>query len=87
MKSSSFGANRSQPCAFPPAGGVPPAGYYAPPPGSYPMRQGPIYQQTGAYTMQTRQQTVPLMMQDPDEAFKVNMSPPPYEEIVRKTNR
>ena len=40
----------------------------------------------GVYYMQTRQQTVPLMTQDPDQVFKTNASPPPYEQIVTQTN-
>jgi hypothetical protein len=85
-KSGNFGGFVRRPNGPFPGPGTPgPGGYYAPPPppgaGGYPM------QATTIYTMQTRQQTVPLMTQDPDEAFKVNMSPPPYEQIVQKTNR
>ena len=41
----------------------------------------------GVYNMQTRQQNVPLMTQDPDQVFKVNMSPPAYEDVVTRINR
>lgn len=51
-------------------------GVYVPPnnPG-YPTQQG--------FNMQTRTDFVQVPMQDPDEAFKVNNSPPPYSETVK----
>ncbi len=54
--------------------------YY--PPNPPPPNQGyrtTNYSMSQSYNMQTR---VPL--QDPDEAFKVNSSPPPYSEIVKE---